>query len=340
MANSPHIRINIPNKTYQAFARSEIKKIAQEIGFSGNRLGQLEIIVAEHTSNIIKHTLKGGEILVRKIDLGEILGIEIISIDNGPGMLSPLKMMEDGASTSNTLGQGLGAIKRLSDEFDIYSIKGWGTILLSRFYLKKDLLPPSLPIEVKGIMLPKLGETKCGDNWDIVLKGNSLKMCLADGLGHGEHAAEAAVAALISFKATLKNEPAVALRTMHALIKKTRGAVVTIAYLDITKMKLFYCGVGNISGKVIGLRNRSFLSYNGIIGHTIPNTINDHNYDWEENDILIMHSDGLNTRWDMQKYPMILKHDSTILAAALYKDNNRGNDDVTVVVIRKKKKVV
>ncbi len=339
MVNLPHTRIVLPNKTYQAFARSGIKKIAQETGFTGNRLGQLEIIVAEHTSNIIKHTYKGGEILVRKIETDGRTGIELISIDNGPGMDAPLRMMEDGTSTSNTLGHGLGAIKRLSDEFDMYSLKDWGTVLLSRFYLEKEEKPvPSAPIEIKGVMIAKHGETACGDNWEIQQKGNALKLCIADGLGHGENAAEAAKAALVSFKETLRSEPSQALRTMHSAIKKTRGAVVTIAHLDMAKNKMVYCGVGNIAGKICGVRNRSFLSYNGIIGHSIPNTMNDHHYDWEDNDLMVLHTDGLNSRWDIQKYPSILKHDSIILAAALYKDHNRGTDDVTVVIIRKKKK--
>ena len=43
-------------------------------------------------------------------------------------------MMQDGMSTTNTMGHGLGSIKRLSDTFELYSQPGWGTIILSRIY--------------------------------------------------------------------------------------------------------------------------------------------------------------------------------------------------------------
>jgi anti-sigma regulatory factor (Ser/Thr protein kinase) len=61
-------------------------------------------------------------------------GVEVISIDNGPGIADIKKMMVDGSSTKQTLGNGLGAIQRLSDKFDIYSQKDWGTIILSRIF--------------------------------------------------------------------------------------------------------------------------------------------------------------------------------------------------------------
>jgi anti-sigma regulatory factor (Ser/Thr protein kinase) len=77
--------------------------------FSGHRLGELELIIAEITSNLVKHATKGGMILARIIQ-DEGGGMELIAIDNGPGMLMPAKMMEDGQSTKRTLGQGLGAV--------------------------------------------------------------------------------------------------------------------------------------------------------------------------------------------------------------------------------------
>src|SRR6478672_6036066 len=121
MANDPHTLITLPNRSYQAIARSTIKKMAYAAGFKPKRMAELEIVVAELTSNIIKHTTLGGQLLVKQLE-ARGGGIEIIGIDEGPGMEAVAKMMEDGNSSTNTLGQGLGAIKRLADEFDIYSL--------------------------------------------------------------------------------------------------------------------------------------------------------------------------------------------------------------------------
>jgi hypothetical protein len=52
--------------------------------------------------------------------------------------------------------------------------------------------------------------------------------------------------------------------------------------------------------------------------------------------LLVLGSDGIKLGWDYQKYPKILRHDVTILAAAIYKDYNRKKDDASVVVIRLK----
>ncbi|MDN3657244.1 SpoIIE family protein phosphatase [Ferruginibacter paludis] len=341
MVESPHISLTMPNRSYQSFVRSEIKKIAKQVGFAGSRLGELEIVVAELTSNLVKHTTGGGELLVKKIeDATGFTGIELICIDSGPGMRLPVKMMLDGVSTTKTPGQGLGAIKRLSDEFDLYTLKGWGTIVLARLFLVKPLAVKQKKTVAKVIMISKPGETACGDRWDVIAKGNLLKFIIADGLGHGIHAEEASVEAIKTFRINQKMAPDEALIAIHAAIRKTRGAVINITHVDTGAGELTYCGVGNISSKVVSARNKSFISYNGIIGHSIPNTMNNHVYKWEKQDTLIMHSDGINTRWDIQKYPQVQYYDGTILAAALYKDNKRGNDDITIAVIRQNNPVL
>jgi len=341
MAEPLHHLIKIPNRTYQSFARSEIKKLAKEAGFTGSILGEVEIIAAEFTSNLSKHTTEGGEILVKKLMSNNVsIGIEFLCIDNGPGISSPTKMMEDGISTTKTLGQGLGAIQRISDEFQIYSQKDWGTVILSRKFLDKKVTGKLRWVQLNVIAVPKNGEIVSGDSWGYVLKGSHFKFIIADGLGHGFNAAVAASEAIKSFRIHHTLHPDETLRRIHQDIKKTRGAVINITHIDFNQDLMTYCGVGNISAKLISLpvRNKSFVSYNGIIGHSTPTSIANHSYKWEENDILLFHSDGLKSRWDINKYPSIQKYDGSIIAAALYKDHLRGNDDVTIVVIRSKKR--
>lgn len=333
MVNEPHKLILLPNRSYQATVRSEIKKIANAIGFSAKKMAEFEIIVAEITSNIIKHTASGGELLVKAL-AGEDEGIEIISIDAGPGMEAVNRMMEDGVSTTNTLGQGLGAIKRLSDEFDIYSQKGWGTVLLCRLYKQKKE-PKKRPFEIGVVMLAKPGETVCGDNYYYAIKGNNLRIALSDGLGHGSEANIAANKTLQVFREHLATTPEQQIRIIHGESRKTRGAVMAAMHLDLTNRQLMHCGVGNIASRILSLNKaKSLVSYNGIVGHSIPNSINNHIVQWSKNDVLIIHSDGLVSRWDIQKYPGILKNSPALVAAVLFKDFCRKNDDVTIIVIR------
>jgi anti-sigma regulatory factor (Ser/Thr protein kinase) len=333
MAELPHKIINLPNRTYQASARSEIKRFAVQAGFSTKRFSELEIVVAEITSNLVKHTGSGGTILVKIID-GEVKGLEIIVIDQGPGMEFINAMMEDGVSTTRTLGQGLGAIRRLSDEFDAYSQKGWGTVMVSRLYNAKFNSKKQL-LQTGTVMVSKDNAPFCGDNYLISRKGNVAHVVVCDGLGHGEAASYASVCCLNAFPATIGNKPAEQIKEIHKEARKTRGAVMYVVHLDLNEKKMTYCGVGNIAVKVlsIGGKTKNCHSYNGIVGHSIPGSLHNNSIDWEKNDLLILHSDGLNNRWDMQKYPGILKHDRVLLAAALYKDNCRGTDDALVTVI-------
>jgi anti-sigma regulatory factor (Ser/Thr protein kinase) len=339
MANDPHTLIPLPNRSYQALARASIKKMALAAGFKPKRIAELEIVVAELTSNIIKHTHRGGQLLVKQLE-SKGGGIEIIAIDEGPGMETVAKMMEDGQSSTNTLGHGLGAIKRLADEFDIYSQKDWGTISLVRMFVDKpDSMPKKKAVYAGIIMVAKEGETVCGDNFYCIQKLNSLRFAACDGLGHGPNADEAARMCMEVFEENISLTPVEQIRAIHQKVKRTRGAVIYLTHFDFQNKQLNYCGVGNIGVKILSPgKPRNCVSYNGIVGYSIPGTLNSHFVPWSKTDMAVIHSDGLSSRWDLQKHPTINRHDNSIIAAALFKDFYRKTDDVLIAVISQTKK--
>lgn len=334
MAEVSHIRINLPDRTYQAAARSQIKALAESVGFTGHRLGEMEIIIAEITSNLWKHSDKGGYLLVKAMQDGEPY-IEIISIDNGPGMRMPSKMMEDGHSTKKTLGQGLGAIRRLATVFDLYSQTGWGTILVARTYLNKSYKEEQEIFQIAALGVCKNGQIVSGDAWKVIRNGNKIRAIMIDGLGHGAHAHEAAQEAVRSFTSLPNTAPTEQIHSLHLNLKKTRGAVVNVVFIDLANQQISYSGVGNISMKVITpLQARGCFSYNGIVGHIMPAVLNNHDLQWQNSDIIILHTDGISSRWDLQKYPTILQHHPLVVCSALYKDFDRGSDDSTILMGR------
>ena len=156
---------------------------------------------------------------------------------------------------------------------------------------------------------------------------------VADGLGHGPEAHKAVAAAREAFKLCPENDPAEILRFLHQAIKKTRGAVGTVVVYDLKRKLWKVAGVGNITtGMMNYLSVRNLMSYNGIIGHNIPNSISSIEISSDEFHQITLCSDGLKTRWDSTRYPGIYKYDSSFLAAALYKDYGRKTDDMSVVV--------
>ena len=57
-------------------------------------------------------------------------------------------------------------------------------------------------------------------------------------------------------------------------------------------------------------------------------------YEWEPGALLILHSDGVGTRWDLAAYPGLARKHCSLIAGVLWRDMARGRDDATVFVAR------
>lgn len=329
-----HRSFRADDRSYYSLIKKDIQKIALSLGFDETRVGKIDIIVSELTSNLGKHAI-GGEILVGS---GKSLGgeyIEIISLDDGPGIPDISRVMTDGYSSVSTMGHGLGSIRRLSDQFDMYSLKGWGTILMARVF-KEDL--PVFKKEwfdFRPLNVAKPGETVSGDGYCFLETPTGFKVLIGDGLGHGIEANRAVMEASAAFEACEETNTVETIRYLHAQIRKTRGMVGVVIFYDGTTRRWNLSGVGNISVRWMGRANvRNYTSYNGIIGHNIPTSMNDLELSQEEFSQFIACSDGIRSRWDLVKFPTIYKHQGTITAAVLYKEFGRRSDDTSVIVCK------
>lgn len=332
MAKAHHTSFQVTDRSYLALIKKDIHALALQIGFQAPKVAEIDIIVAELTSNLIKYA-KEGQLLVKAVDEPHRKGIELMSIDTGPGMSDVSRMIEDGVSTSNTLGQGLGAIKRLSDVFQIYTVKSWGTIILSRIWLPPAAISKREIALIQSVIVPKPGETACGDAMAVKQTPQHTMVLLGDALGHGPEAARVATAAVEAFQRCQETSPAETLRFIHQEVRKTRGLVATIATFNLASRTWLTCGVGNISCRIgTELQNKTCLAYNGIVGMNIPGTLKDQVTDWTPGQLILLCSDGLKSRLELYKNPAIYKYDTSILAAALYKDYARQTDDMSVVV--------
>lgn len=328
-----HVRFNASDRSYTALIKKDIHKMVANAGFAPGRVDEVDIIVAEITSNLNKYA-KEGELLAL---VGEDQGrkyLELIAIDKGPGMQDPQRMIEDGMSTSGTLGHGLGAIKRLADNFELYSLKSWGTILLARIFHEKPSYTRPPKYTFRAIVVAKPGETESGDGWAMQQQDTRVRVLVGDGLGHGPEANKAVQVASEAFLASESWTPAGIIRDLHTAVKRTRGLVAMILTLELPGKHLTLCGVGNISCKTFGgTQAKGLISYNGIVGMNIPGTMKDHELVVSDGQqYIVLCSDGIRSQWEISKYPGILKYDPSVLAAAIYKDFSRQTDDMTVVV--------
>ncbi len=184
-------------------------------------------------------------------------------------------------------------------------------------------------------MVPKPGETKCGDGGCFIQDGDDVFILTVDGLGHGPDAELAAKAAIHVFETQKDKTHHTLLKQIHEDIKRTRGVVGALARINIPGQFLEYAGVGNIGARLIGLDiNKALLSYNGTLGYVAPITIHSHSFALKPHSMLIIHSDGIKSRWDISKYSDLYKYDPGLIAALIYKDNARKTDDTLVVVAK------
>jgi anti-sigma regulatory factor (Ser/Thr protein kinase) len=332
------LRYKIEDRSYVAFLKREIHMMAVAAKFNDTDTGRIDIIVSELTSNLVKHAGEG-ELLYRIISqTNEPPVFEIICIDKGPGIEDMVRAMRDGISTTRTLGQGLGALDRLSSFFQMLSIRAWGTVIYSRVgpdTQKKKSRDDSVDIDVKALLIPKALEDVCGDGYGVVHTKETTKVMFGDGLGHGKHAKEAIDTARTAFEECEATDPVDILRHIHEKVRRTRGMVGVVAVLDKKTAVWSICGVGNISARMYsGVEYRNYMSYNGTIGLNIPKSMNATVIPADRHQHLVMTSDGITTRWDLSRYPSVFKYDQLVVSAAMFKDFSRGNDDASILIAK------
>lgn len=324
---------NIEERSYVAFVKREIHNLVL-LPFGANRTAEIDIVISEMCTNLINH-VGSGELLYRFSIENKVGVLEVICIDNGKGMSDLKHSSIDGVSSKKTLGQGIGAIKRLSNFSQIYSLPNWGTIYYSRFYKSLEFIEPAEKEMVRCLNVAKPGEKVSGDGAAYRRVKNKLLLFTGDGLGHGINAKEASDKAINIFNESVNADSSELIREIDKGVKKTRGLVATVAILDLTLKQWEYCGVGNIYTRLQrGLDYKNYIAHNGVIGLNIPTRLVNSVAAMERFQLFIMCSDGITTRWDLMNYPAILKYDPMIIAAAIYKDHARKNDDMTVFITK------
>jgi anti-sigma regulatory factor (Ser/Thr protein kinase) len=321
------IRVDGPDQAGEA--RRAAVSLSHTMGLDETLSGRIAIVVTESANNLWKHG-GGGEMVLTPLASGEP-GIDVLALDQGPGMVDVDRCFQDGYSTAGSSGTGLGAVRRLSSHYDIYTVPGKGTALLAR--LSKTGSRPS-NCQVGGVSVPIRGETVCGDDFAFADHDRCTTILVVDGLGHGPVAADCAMAAVEAFRERNAEPPRDLIRDVHGALRTTRGAAVAIGRLDWSSGLLQYCGIGNIGGVLYSNgSNRHLLSHPGIVGHDVRN-VRDLTYPLSENVLLLLYSDGISTHWSLDAYGGLQTRDPSLIAGVVYRDHKRGRDDATVVVVR------
>jgi anti-sigma regulatory factor (Ser/Thr protein kinase) len=327
-----HLRVPVTEQSQSAAARFAARDLAVMAGFSDTDVYRTGIVATELSTNLVKHA-SDGELLMRIT--GTVPGeIELLAIDRGPGIPDVSRSLVDGHSTAGSPGNGLGAICRLSDEFDIQSAVNRGTVVYVRLRAQRAARAAAHRFVVGAVSVPAAGEQMCGDTWSVLRRPDGLIILVADGIGHGPQAADAATAASVAFGARPFSSPAGTLEVIHDAVRHTRGAAAAIAQIEQRTGVLSFAGVGNVSAAICSNgTTRQAVSHNGTLGHQARH-FRDYTYPWPPDSLFVMHTDGLKTHWSLDQYAGVKARHPAVVASILYRDYSRQRDDVTVLVAR------
>ncbi|WP_433917767.1 SpoIIE family protein phosphatase [Streptomyces canus] len=342
--------IPVQDSTRVRDVRVAAEAACADAGLDAHATAVAALVATELGTNLVKHA-GGGRVLINPAAPSDTCAedvscVQIASLDHGPGIDNVPAAMRDGHTTApSSLGAGLGTCRRVSSEFDLHSQPGRGTVAVARIAPARAPGDPQ-PREVHlrtgtragGITTSLAHAEHSGDAFSRVRSGPRVTLMLVDGLGHGEKAAEASTAAVEELRRCADLPPADILRHLHAALRATRGAAVGVAQLDEDSDRLSFAGVGNIGAR---LRTdgawRPLISHPGIVGAHFPATVPLTATDWAPDSLLVLHSDGLPSRWAPPGDPRLVVHDPAVVAAVVLRDAGSAarplRDDASVAVL-------
>ena len=187
-----------------------------------------------------------------------------------------------------------------------------------------------MPVNVGRAHAVAVGETVCGDASAVVTFAQGTLLCVADGLGHGPNAREAADAACAHVAAYAGAPVEALLRDIDRALVGTRGAAVSVLALDPAGGRVLFAGIGNVELHALAPAPIASPPTPGILGRGIKNV-----RVWEhplaEGDLFVLTSDGLSTRFELRALAHL---EPQAIADAIVRGYHKKHDDASCVVAR------
>lgn len=323
------------NESSLILLRSRLSAITQRLGVSELKQENMLLVASELVSNNVKHASGRGMVQLWKQPGGML---DLLSLDFGPGIANLAAAEEDGYSTASTLGKGLGAIRRLSDESYIYTQqehpgfpKKWsGTVILARFHLDKGNKEARSGFRFGMFSRSLSDERYNGDRIYLQQAGKLLRWLHLDGIGHGEEA-EVATADLAVHLVSCEL-PEDMLVSVDQQLASTRGAVAIAGEIDLAKCNLRLSGVGDMHAHLYDQEQiQHFAFAPGILGREHRSATLLQN-EFGKKCVILTASDGIRRNWDAANFIGLFNQHPQLIAYTLGNIMGRISDDQSICV--------
>lgn len=325
------VSIDVADPGMVLVAQHQARQIARWVGLDDALAEDAALVTAELAGNAQRHATGGRLVLQPAVESG---ALDVVVLDHGPGMADWERSRTDGVSTTaGSLGVGLGTAARASTSFAGHTERGEGTVVVARIGPAGDCA------RIGALGTACRGERVNGDAWSWTVDDGGIFAVLADGLGHGPDAADAGAQAVADPAQLASAGLPQALELVHARLRGSRGAAVTAVRVrpspDGSGHELLAAGIGNVAAAVVGPDGsvrRTLIGYGtaGLTMRTPVRTVTP----VPDGGVVVLHTDGLRTSWDLRRRPRAVAVPPAVLAAVLLREHERGSDDVGIVVIR------
>ncbi len=325
------VEVAYPGDVYSA--REAAKALAISLGFDDVACEEIDLVVGELGSNLLKHAGRGTLTLS---PVGEQVrrGIQVESADRGPGIADVEQAIADGYSTTGSLGFGLGTVNRLMDELSITSPTGpeRGTrIVCTRWLRLFDPSARSCPFDVGVASRPYPGMSVNGDSFAVKLWNHHLLVAVIDGLGHGQFAHRAAQAAREYVERHFDQPFAGMFRGTARACRATRGVVMAVARFDCAQGTMALAGIGNVQVRVLdGAEPGKLLMRRGVLGARAPLPLVTERA-WLPGAAFVLHTDGVSSHWGSDD---LVGDSAAAVAQSLLRAHAYEHDDATVLIVK------
>jgi anti-sigma regulatory factor (Ser/Thr protein kinase) len=322
-------------------AQETARQIALQLGFAAQPTEEIMLVVSELASRIARRA-GSGVLTLRLLDDGARVGIEV-EAENHVRTMDPEHVFQEGNSTSAVLEDGPVTVNRLMDEREISSTAALGTRIVCRRWLRAQADPVASPVEASPVITRPwqigIATRPChraavnGDAFVIRECDGRLLAGVIDGLGHGEPAQVAALAAQSYVQSNFDRPLDQLFWGVSSACRGTRGVVMALVRFD-SASAMSSANLGNIETRTwTGGERFEITVQRGFLGAQ-EDHVHVQQHRWHPDWMLVLHSDGLRGQWQWNDFPGLERASPQAVANQLFKTLAKENDDATVMAVK------